>query len=175
MRHIGFYLFLLFLMSCKQADDKAQKPVYIDLETYFKSEVERLSKKKSLVNKTIRQNGTTESKNKIEIDWLNELSLFISSDINKPAWKDSYTITQNTGQLSYYAKDPNLRTREIQVNKDPKGNFKRIFIKNINKNYLYESTEVLVYIPDSIYSIEKKQNVILLGKNSLFIEAEIIK
>jgi hypothetical protein len=162
-------------MSCKQAEDKAQKPVYIDLETYFKSEAGRLSKKKNLVNKTIRQNGTSESKNKIEIDWLNELSLFIGSDINKPAWKDSYKIIQNNLELSYIALDSNLRTKEIHIQKDLKGNLNQIYIKNVNKNRLYESMEGLIYIPDSVYSIKKEQRVLLLGDNSLFIEAKIIK
>lgn len=172
MRYLSLF-FLLSVISCKQSKENAPEPVYADIKAYFKSEADRLSKKKSLVRKTIRQNGTVESKNKVPIDWQNELSLFIESDINKPAWRDSYNVIETNNRISYYAKDANLRTREIRIDKDLNGNFKQIYIKNSTKNNLYESTEVLIYIQDSIYRIEKKQDVILLGKNNLFIESKI--
>lgn len=175
MRLIAICFLFLTLISCNPAQEKAPKQVYKDLKGYFESEVIRLTNKKSLVNKTIQQNGTSESKGNVSIDWKNELSLFIGSDINKPAWKDHYKIIEDSLQLSYLAIDSNLRTKEIHINKDLNGNPNRIYIKNITKNRLYESAEVLIYIPDSIYSIKKEQKVILLGNNNLFIEAKTIK
>jgi hypothetical protein len=172
MRYLSIFL-LLTVISCEQTKENAPEPIYADLKTYFKSEADRLNKNKSLVHKTIRQNGTVESKNKLAIDWHNELGLFIESDINKSAWRDSYKVIQTNNRISYYAKDANLRTREIRIDKDLNGNFKQIYIKNKTKNNLYESTEVLIYIPDSIYRIEKMQDVILLGENNLFIEGKI--
>jgi hypothetical protein len=173
MRYLSIIL-LLTIISCKQTKENAPEPVYADIKTYFKSEADRLSKKKSLVFKTIRQNQTSESKNKVPIDWQNELSLFTESDINKSAWRNSYNVIQTNNQMSYNAKDANLRTREIRIDKDLNGNFKQIYIKNITKNNLYESIEVLIYIQDSIYRIEKMQDVFLLGKNNLYIEGKTI-
>jgi hypothetical protein len=175
MRHIKFYLILLFFAACKQAEEKPKTLVYTDIKAFFESEATRLTKNKTLVNKTIQQNETSENKNKISINWQDELNLFISSDINKPAWKDSYKIINDSSRTSYYSLDSELRTKEIHINKDVNGKPIRFYIKNINKNKLYESTEVLIYIPDSAYSIEKNQSVFLLGENSLFIEAKIIR
>jgi hypothetical protein len=175
MRHLKFYLILLFLASCRQTEEKPSTLVYTDIKAFFESEATRLTKNKTLVNKKIQQNGTSESKNKISINWQDELSLFIGSDINKSAWKDSYKIINDNLRTSYYSIDSGLRTKEIHIQKDVNGKPTRFDIKNNNKNHLYESTEILIYIPDSIYSIEKKQSVFLLGKNSLLVEGKIIK
>ena len=175
MRRLRFYLIMLFFAACKQAEEKPKTPVYTDIKAFFESEATRLTKTKTLVNKTIQQNGSSESKNKISINWQDELNLFISSDINKPAWKDSYKIIIDSSRTSYYSIDSGLRTKEVHINKDVNGRPTRFYIKNRNKNKLYESTEVLIYIPDSAYSIKKNQSVFLLGKNNLFIDAKIIK
>jgi hypothetical protein len=175
MRQIGFFIFLLILASCNQAEEKPSKLVYTDIKAFFESEAKRLTKNKTLVNKTIQQNRTSESKSEISINWQDEFILFIASDINKPAWKDSYKIIDDPLKTSYHSIDSGLRTKEIQINKDVNGKPTRFYIKNINKNNLYESTEILIYIPDSAYSIEKSQSVLLLGKNNLLIKAEIIK
>lgn len=172
MRYIGIFLSLIVLMSsCKQAEVKPSEAVYEDIKTYFESEAGRLSEKKTLVNKTIEQNGSDESRNQISVNWLDEFSLFMASDINKPAWKDSYKTIKERNQISYFAKDSSLKTQLIKIQKDEQGKIKKIDISNRTKNYLYESTEELSYIPDSIYTIQKKQNVIFLGENSLFIKS----
>lgn len=176
MRYIGLYIFLIILMSsCKQTEVKPSEAVYEDIKTYFESEAKRLSQNKTLVNKTIEQNGTSEHRNQISVNWQDELSLYMASDINKPAWKDSYDVKKDSTQISYLAQDPNLKTQIIKIQKDNQGNIKKIHISNRTQNYLYESTEELIYIPDSIYSIRKKQNVILLGENSLFIKSLLNK
>lgn len=163
------------MSSCKQAEIKTSEAVYEDIKSYFESEAKRLSEKKTQINKTIEQNGSTESKNGISVKWEDELSLFISSDINKPAWQDSYKTIKDSSLISYYAKDPNLKTQTIKIQKDEQGKTTRIDISNRTQNYLYESTEELIYIPDSIYFIKKKQNVIFLGVNSLLIKSFLKK
>ena len=151
------------------------KTPYGDIKGFFESEVIRLNKNKSVVDKTITQNELSETKEEIQIDWKNELSLFIGSDINKAAWKDSYRIIKDSSSIAYLAIDTNLRTREIRIKMDSNGKPKHILIRNSSKNYLYESTETLMYIPDSAFSIDKYQKVILLGKNKYLIRAEIKK
>jgi hypothetical protein len=175
MRQIGLYIFLLIFTSCNQVEEKPSKLAYIDIKGFFESEAIRLTKNKTLVNKKILQDKTSESKSEISINWQDELILFIASDINKPAWKDSYKIINDPLKTSYHSIDSGLRTKEIQINKDVNGKPTRFYIKNITKNKLYESTEILIYIPDSTYSIEKNQSVFLLGKNNILIKAELIK
>jgi len=175
MRASPIFLLFFILVSCKPAGEKAFKAPYADIKGFFEAEVLRLTRNKSAVDKTIEQNGLSETKSGLSIDWENELSLFTGSDINKAAWQDSYKIKEDSSSVSYHAIDPNLRTREIRIIKDINGKPSYIKIKNISRNYLYESSETLIYIPDSAYSIDKNQKVILLGKNSYRINAEIIK
>lgn len=175
MRISSVFLFFIILNSCKPAEEKAFEPPYEDIKDFFEEEVIRLNRIKSLVDKTITQNSISETKTGIQIDWKNELSLFTRSDINKAAWQDSYKIIKDSSSITYLAIDPNLRTREIRIQKDPSGKPRHILIRNISKNYLYESTETLIYVPDSAYSIDKYQKVILLGKNNYLIRAKIAK
>jgi hypothetical protein len=175
MRNSSIFLLFFILASCKPAAEKSYKAPFEDIKGFFESEVIRLNKNKSVVDKTITQNELSETKKGIQIDWKNELSLFIGSDINKAAWKDSYRILKDISSIAYLAIDTNLRTREIRIKMDSNGKPQHILIRNSSKNYLYESTETLIYIPDSAYSIDKYQKVILLGKNKYLIRAEIKK
>ncbi len=47
-------------------------------------------------------------------------------------------------------------------------------IYNDSKNMLYESQEWLSYFPDSLYQIDKKQTVRLLGTNTYKIKGALI-
>lgn len=175
MRISSVFLIFIIVNSCKPAAEKTFEPPYEDIKGFFETEAIRLSRNGTTVDKTITQNATSETKAGIQIDWKNELSLFSGSDINKAAWKDSYRIIKDSSSITYLAIDTNLRTREIRIKKDPSGKPWHILIRNRNKNYLYESTETLIYVPDSAYSIEKFQKVILLGKNNYLIRAKNIK
>lgn len=154
---------LLALQACKKDSAAARDTMkYFDLKGFFRTDSLRLSKADPLVNKTVVHNKTSENK-KVHIhDWGNELSLFTGSDINKPAWKESYTVQADTNFLIYKAKDPTLKTRDIIIKKDG-DKVKWILIFNHTKNILYETQEKLSYFPDSLYIIQKAQRVRLLG------------
>jgi len=171
MRNRSIFLMFFITASCKPAAEQSFKAPFEDIKGFFESEAIRLNKNHFVVDKTITQNGLSETKAGIQIDWKNELSLFKASDINKAAWKDSYRIIKDSSSIAYLAIDTNLRTREIRIKLDSTSKLKHILIKNRSKNYLYESTETLIYIPDSAYSIDKYQKVILIGKNNYLIKA----
>jgi len=175
MRISSVFLVILTLASCKPVAEKAFEPPYEDIKSFFEAESIRLSRNGSTVDKTITQNAISETKTGIQIDWKNELSLFTGSDINKAAWQDSYKVTKDGSSIAYLAIDSSLRTREIRIQKGPSGKPRHILIRNSSKNYLYESKETLIYIPDSAYSIDKYQKVILLGKNNYLIRAKNTK
>jgi hypothetical protein len=164
---------LLFLPSCKpEVAETGSAAKYFDLQGYFHGDAEQLTKSNPFVTKTVTHNGITETK-KIHIaDWGAELSMFIGSDINKPAWKDSYNVQDTGDALIYTAIDPNLKTREIIVNRS-NDEVKWIMIINHTKNMLYETKEKLTYFPDSLYLIEKLQIVKLLGKNRYDIKGKL--
>ncbi len=156
----------LCLTACSFSDKKKEQAVnYYNLQKYFFEEAGRLNQSKPKVVKTVKHNNVSETQNiKIE-DWTQELALFIESDINKAAWKNSYQKDSTSTKISYIAKEENLRTRKIVIllndNKPTK-----ISITNQTKNNLYHTKEELIYIPDSLYQIDKFQDVKVLGINN---------
>lgn len=169
LKHIIALLGGIMLLSGLQAcrPDNVQSgaaPKYFDLAGYFKADTARLKKLNPQVNKTVTHNGVTENKTVQIGNWGQELNLFIQSDINRPAWKNSYTTTTFGDLVIYKAKDPELRTSKVIINRD-KGKIKWILIFNHTKNLLYETSEKLSYFPDSAYQIDKSQHVKLMGQN----------
>ncbi|MFB9845224.1 hypothetical protein [Mucilaginibacter ginsenosidivorans] len=161
---------LLLVQSCKsdaRAGNDTEK--FFDLKKYFANESLRLAKSDPLITKTAIHNKNRETKKLRIADWATELSLFSESDINKPAWKASYKVINADGILSFTAKDPGLKTQDIVIKRQG-DKIKWILIVNHTKStvlgkVLYETTEKLSYIPDSIYQIQKRQFVRTLGFN----------
>src|SRR5437879_3316149 len=112
------FIVLLGIASCKSDSGAATDTMkFFDIKGYFKADSIRLTKLNPLVNKTVVHNSTTETK-KVHIpNWGTELSLFAESDINKPAWRASYSVQASDSLLIYTAKDPSLKTREIIIKK----------------------------------------------------------
>jgi hypothetical protein len=157
---------VLFLTACSfSTKTKEQAVNYYNLQKYFSEEAARLNKSKLEIIKTVKHQDVSETQNiKIE-DWSQELALFIESDINKAAWKNSYQKDSTSTKITYTAKEENLRIRKIVILLKQNKPFK-ISITNQTKNNLYYTKEELTYIPDSIYQIDKYQDVKVLGVNN---------
>jgi len=146
---------------------------YFDLKQFIDADSVRLNKQAPLVLKTVQHNSDgAQTKRLIIRNWGQELELFSASDINKPAWRDSYQIQQQGDSVVYTALYSELVTRRIVISK--KGQeVKKITIENFTKNFLYKTQEHLVYYPDSLYLIDKEQNVKLIGTNRYKITGKI--
>jgi hypothetical protein len=160
-------------LACKPDVKEAGTTLkYFDIKGYFTADTARLNKLGKLVIKTVTHNGVTESK-KIKIaNWGQELDMFTGADINRPAWKNSYTIATGDNLVLYKAKEDELKVREIIIKKD-KEKVKWIVIYTRTKNILYQTTEKLSYFPDSLYLIEKDQRVRLMGRNRYKIQGVV--
>lgn len=137
---------------------------YFDIKGYFKQEASRLVKLDPEVTKSVSHNGTSESKKVHVKAWQQELNLFAESDINKPAWRNSYTVKNNADSTVYIANDPALKTREIVIKKQG-DKVTAVSIFNNIRNFLYNTSERLVYLPGQYYLIDKKQQVKVMGAN----------
>jgi hypothetical protein len=167
---LGGILLISGLPSCRPDMKQSGAVVkYFDIGGYLKADTAILKKANLVVNKTVSHNGVTENKLVHIANWGQELNLFIQSDINRPAWKNSYRIETTDSLLIYTAKYPDLRTTKIVIRKD-KDKIKWLLIYNHTKNLLYETREKLSYFPDSVYRIEKWQQVRLMGRNNYRIE-----
>jgi hypothetical protein len=160
------------LQSCKpDIKETGANMKYFDIQGFFKAESARLAKSNKPILKTIKHNGVTESKKVLIINWDTELSLFSESDINKPAWKNSYSVQADSNIIIYMAKEPELITREVLI-KLVAGKVKYMMIINANdakkhsiNNLFYKYNEKLSYFPDSLYLIQRAQTIRLLGTN----------
>ncbi len=169
----GFIL-LLGIAACKRdSGASADTMKFFDIKGFFRADSLRLTKLNPLVDKTVTHNKVAETQKVHVANWGNELSLFTASDINKPAWKGSYSITTENDLLIYRAKDSLLKTQEVIIKKDG-DRVKWILIYNHTKNILYETAEKLSYFPDSLYLIQKSQQVRLLGKDTYRISGTLI-
>lgn len=146
--------------------------VYFDLEGYFRTEALRLGKLGTPIEKTVYDNGKSEKRTVSIDDWESELQLFTGSDINRTAWKNSYFVERAGNTTTYMAKEAGLRTRMISFSKDTQGRLISLKIENKTENMLYTSEEKLRYYPDSLYSIDKSQNVKMLGFHHYKIEGK---
>ncbi|MBC8053265.1 MAG: hypothetical protein H7Y13_09380 [Sphingobacteriaceae bacterium] len=171
MRFSQPILLLIFLTACSGKENLDNRNHYFDIKGYFTKEAERLQQDGPVIEKTVSQNNGAEVKDVKLTNWSAELELFAESDINKPAWKDSYDIVRNGPETRYVAKDTSLRTKSIAIVRSPKGDIRKIVILNKTKNALYSSEDELVYIPDSIYQIKKHQSVSIIGRNSYAVSA----
>ncbi len=170
---VAALMLIAYWSACKPDSKEAGTGLkYFNVKEYFTANAARLQKLNKPVLKTVTHNGVTETKTvKIE-NWGQELDLFIGADINKPAWKNSYTVIDNNDGLLYKAKDPELKVREILIKKEGQ-KIKWILIFTHTKNILYQTTEKLSYYPDSLYIIEKGQTVKLMGSNHYIIKGVI--
>ena len=139
---------------------------YFDIKGYFDKNIAQLKKQQHTITKIVVHNGTAESKTVEISNWDTELALFTESDINKPAWKGSYTKLDSAGTVTYTANSTDLRTRRIVICKTEDGHVNQLSIYNEINNALYKTSETLNYYPDSGYTIEKYQKVKLLGANT---------
>ena len=171
---IGSFILAICITACKPDLKGHGALTYFDINGYFTKEAARLAKKNRAIVKTVSHNNDTESHTVHITDWGLELDLFKSADINRPAWKNGYTVVDEYNTLIYKAKTPDLKVREIIIKKD-KDKVKWILIYNKTKNILYQTTEKLSYFPDSLYLIEKDQRVKLMGNNHYVIQGQLGK
>jgi len=157
---IAFILFSLNGGCIKSASKSANSDMYyFDIKTFFEGETIKLNTKNPTINKTVWINNKAEKKQIKINNWETEFSLFTNSDINKSAWKNSYSIDSTALNITYTAKVADLKTRSIiinMVNKKPVS----VTIINHQKNYIFESWENLFYRTNVGYKIKKKQKLL---------------
>ena len=179
VKSVAIVIFGVMLLTCGIACKPGIKNNgAFDLKGFMTKDTARLKKLNRFVIKTVVHNGVSETK-KVQIaDWGKELGLFIDADINKPGWKNSYTVIDEDSLLIYRAKDdpqhPKLIVRYLIIKKG-RQKVKSILIYTKAKNVLYQSTQRLTYFPDSLYEIITEQKVKLLQKNVYKIRGIIIK
>jgi len=180
MRNTLFHLLLAFgtLAACSPAPNGTARRIadapYFSIERYFQKEADRLQNRAPKVQKTVMKNEETEQREVTVRNWANELEMFTLSDINMDAWIGKYDIDSSENTIQYRATDPELRTRHIAIHRSEDGSIRHIHITNESANILYTSNERLDYYPDSLYVIEKHQDIRWWSDNTYTIRGRIM-
>ncbi len=175
----------LCLFGCGERSEKVQKTpdFYYPISQFFQNEIQRLTDNKVGLNKTVELNGETETKRLEEVDWKQELQVFIDADINKTAWKDKYEVEERLvdskahqqKEIVYRAKDKDLKTQFIKLIVEPiTEEIRYIQVTNITTNLVYTSKEVLIYKYNKSYSIEKNQGIKRMGVDKIKVVGELL-
>lgn len=115
----AYWILALLLPACSPSAEEGDKR-FFDLEGFARSEQLRLASA-GPVRKTVLLGGREEVRVLERPDWKAEMDLLAGADINRPAWRDSYsadTLRDARGQatlLAYEALDPQLRVRKLEV------------------------------------------------------------
>jgi hypothetical protein len=153
------------------------KPVFFDLKSFIKQEIERLKNIKT-VEKTVTVNGKSETKKVSISNWEDELAPFTNSDINRPAWKDKYRlkeglIAQEGKFKRYEATDENLKTRVLGVKLTDDDKILTVFIENNEESAVSSASQKLTYNVGKSYKIESKQKTLTSKEDNVVIEVKL--
>lgn len=169
--------FVVVTTACSSSSDEPNIIIgsspYFSMESYFKAEVQRLNEQSPTIRKTVMKGEETEVRELTIRSWADELELFVLSDINMEAWIGQYKVDSNANRTEYRAMDPELRTQHIVIYRADDGDIQHIHVANETANMLYKSREVLDYYPDSLYVIEKHQDIRWWSDNTYRIIGEI--
>lgn len=164
--YLGVLLLVAGSIACNKPEIKetGARLKYFDLKGYFAGEIKKLTGLNPAVDKTVTHNFASEHKVMHIGSWKQEFNLFTESDINKPAWRNSYKVVTTPDSIVYTATEPELKTRRISIIKKGE-NIGAIFIINRTQNFLYSTTDKLTYLPGKSYFIQKDQHVKVIGDN----------
>jgi hypothetical protein len=154
--------FLIVFAACGGKTDAAKNvdtTPFFDVKGFFQNEIKRLTEGGTKIEKTVTIGGKAETKIIEKADFTQELALFVSSDINKPAWSDKYRIEKTAGRSleSFVAMDDDLKTKRVDIYRFPPNGVTQIQILNSDKSSITESQQSLNYEIGKGYSIETFQ------------------
>lgn len=172
------YLVIITLLACllgcsspqSGADLAPDQQNFFDIEGYFNEEIDRLEDLKPTIEKIVSLDGTSETIRPDSLNYENELSVFVNSDINKISWMDRYAADtlRNADRalqsVRYEAQDDKLRTRLIEIDYRD-GRPDKINILNRTENALLEARQELSYEPNRGFSIQQRQQIRFMKPN----------
>jgi len=175
----------LVTFSCEN-NAAEQQPVntYFDLKGLIEKQIVYLNERKPKVTKTIMLNGKKEINATAGIDWKKELELFTQADINKPAYKNSYSVTKkNASEFEYLlnsGEDLNVRFLKIKMDTMRKQPYLiQALLKSENKIYKSEKYIELTFSNKNnewqpvSYTVKGYQKLLLMDPKSFNVYAKI--
>ncbi|MCE6988393.1 hypothetical protein [Dyadobacter sp. CY323] len=179
---IGCFFLLLSCEADRTEDDKDK--VYFDLKGFIENQIVYLSEKRPKVSKTTMLDGKSEEVRSSEIDWKKELELFSQADINKPAYRQSYSVSRKDSLHFEYTLKPqmDLPVQYLRISVDSVTSQPihiQALLKSHNKIYTSEKEiELFCSSKDNVwelstYRVKGYQKLVLMDKRSFAIFSKI--
>jgi hypothetical protein len=108
-------LILPALTACEGPAADQQIKTYFDTKTFVDQQVVLLTKQKPTVQKTVRLDQANQVQQTDSIDWNRELELFRQLDLNKPAFRSSYTTARPDSLTVQYRLKPGEKQMTVQL------------------------------------------------------------
>jgi hypothetical protein len=174
------------LMACDGPASEQLPDVYVDTKTFIDGQITLLNRQKPMVQKTVLLDTRDQVQQTDSIDWNRELELFRQIDINKPAFRSSYT-TARPDSLTYdytvKSTEDRLAVRTLTVQLDSASRQPaRITAVLQSQNPLYKSERrvLLECGPTKTrqwrvahYRVEGFRELTFFGRNTFQIEGRI--
>jgi hypothetical protein len=170
---------LLLSTACSDNISTSQKQVndYFNLVEYFVKEAGKLRKQNAKISKTLIKDDVTETLVFDSINWDQEFKPFMNSDLNKPAFRQAYTVdtihVNAAIKIIYNAKDPLLTTRSILISYVNE-KIDSLMIINQTSNIYYSAAETLIYLPGKYYILKSMNDPAAGNPTSFQLKGEII-
>lgn len=169
---IALMLLLPALNACNNNPSSNTQTVYFSLKNYIDSEVKSINAATSKSFKTVKVNQSMESKVIKKTELIKDLNGFLTYDINKLAWKNSFKIDSDIqNHIVYYSSTEDfIPVKKLAVYYKENDIIKiRLIIRADNK--LFNSQKVIDFIPSKGYVFYNSQQVTGMDEQVLWIKA----
>ena len=153
---------------------------YYDLPSFMSKQVENLQSKGQWVRKHVTKDGHSHIIEHGDVDWKEELDLFIESDINRPAWRGEFKVDtidlEREYVITYKTSNEQIPVKNVVVtiDKDTRQCLK-LTVDRRTKNFLYTSDQSLYFTTGEGYMMKGKLSVSLLFDSEYSIDSEFIE
>lgn len=167
----------IFIFSA--CENHENRPVlYFDIPGFITKEITHLKENAFLLNKKLRYQTHTEQQQIGNPQWESELTPFLETDLNKPAYAGRFytdsLVAGDTLIISYTSNDIKTDIKSVVVYSYRQIPFK-LCINLTERNALYNSTKTLEYTHNSLITIKGEQQLRLSKATTYEIEGFITK
>lgn len=169
---IALLLLLPALNACNSNPSSSTQTVYFSLKNYIESEVKTINAATSNCFKTVKVNQSLESKLIEKSELIKDLNGFLTYDINKLAWKNSFKIDSDIqNHIVYYNSTEDFIPVKKLAIYYKENDIKKIRLIIRADNKLFKSQKVIDLIPSKGYVFYNSQQVTGMDEQVLWIKA----
>lgn len=153
---------------------------YYDIPAFFTSQIDNLKSKGQWVRKQVTKDGHSHIIERGNIDWSEELGVFLDSDINRPAWRGEFKVDtiklEREYVVTYKTSNDQIPVKNVvlTIDKDSKQCLK-LTVDRRTENFLYKSDQSLYFTTGEGYMMKGKLSVSYLFDSEYSIDTEFIE